>query len=349
MAALAALPVAPVQASAPGAEIVPVSPVAAREVLEAVPLEALSESELAGVIGQRPGFEDLPEPTLTYALEEVLETLADQGVTVKALGNPGELVPALEQALAKLLSSEELAALLKGATLSAVLTNALAGIEPEELVEQALESSDDPEVLLTQAMYGVNPELLENAVGSTLAGEPFMELSVGQLESALGVSQGQVTDALGTSTEKLPDTANAFSTPLSDGHTLGVLDKLQSVDPAGTTTLVISGPAFAGSGATGSAAAAGRVKVISHKVHGNSTTVVLQVPSAGSVTLSGNALKKVTQQTAKSERVTVKSTLTEAGIASRRHHHKGMSVKLDVTFRPLTGAASAAGLSAHFG
>ncbi len=374
MAALAALAAAPVQAATTAPESVVVSPVATTEVLEAVPLEALNTSELAEVIGQRPGFEALPETTLTYALEEALETLADRGVTVKGLGTPSELVPQIEHALAKLLSPEELAALLKGNALSAVLTRALAGLEPEELVEQALESSTDPEVLLTQALYGVNPGLLANAVGGTLAGEPFTELSVGHLESALGASQGQVAEALGAATAKLPGTVKAFTSPLSNGHTLGVLTELQSIDlgtvkgdptagetggggsgsggsgaPAPTTTIIISGPASAGAGATASVAAVGKVKVIGHKVHGNTATVVLQVPSAGSVTISASGLKKVTRQTARGERVTVKSTLTKAGIASRRHHHRGMSVKLTVTFTPVTGAASVAGAIAHFG
>lgn len=383
LAVLAALPVAPARAATPP-EILPVAPASTTEVLEAIPLEALNASELAEVIGQRPGLEGLPETTLTSALEEVLETLADRGVTIKGLGEPGELVPELEQVLTKLLSPEELSALLKGDTLTAVLTKALGGMKPQELVEQALESSGDPEALLTQALYAVNPEVLDKALGSTLAGEPFTELTVGELESALGATPEQFTRALGTSSEQLPETAKAFTAPLTDGQSLGVLDEPQGVGlaalkgeaggnggsaaggkggnggpggsgsggsgaPSGTTTVLIGTPGPGGGGPAGSGAAVGKVKVISHKVHGRTATVVLQVPSAGSLTLSGSGLRKVTEQTAKSERVTVKSTLTKAGVASRRHHHGALSVKVTVTFKPVTGTASAAGTTAHFG
>ena len=393
MAALAALPTASAQAATTLPEIVPVPPAATSEVLEAIPLEDLNASELAKVIGSRPGLEGLPETTLTAALEEVLAKLAGKGVTAEGLGEPGELVPEIEQALKKLLSPSELLALLKGESLTAILTNALGSLEPEELIKKALEASSHPEELLTQALSGVNPEELEKAVGSTLAGEPFAKTSVGELESSLGTTPEQFTQALGTSSEKLPETAKAFTVPLSNGQTLGVLDELQSIGlatlkgegggiggnggeagnggsgsggsggkggnggpggsgsgvPGAGTTVAISTPGPAGGSPAGSSAAVGKVKVLSRRVHGNTATIVLQVPSAGSLTVSGGGVKKVTEQTAKSERVTVRIALTKAGIASRHRHHSGMSVKLNVTFKPVSGAASAASTSAHFG
>ncbi len=399
MAALAALPTASAQAVTTPPEIVPIPPAATSEVLEAIPLEDLNASELAKVIGSQPGLEGLPETTLTAALEEVLAKLAGKGVTLEGLGEPGELVPKVEQALKKLLSSGELLALLKGESLTTILTNALGSLEPEELIKKAMEASSHPEELLTAALSGVNPEQLEKAVGSTLAGEPFTKTSVGELESSLGTTPEQFTQALGTNSEQLPEAAKAFTAPLTNGQTLGVLDELQSVGlatlkgegggiggvggnggeagnggsgsggaggkggnggpggsgsggsgtPGAGTSVLISTPAPAGGSPAGSSAAVGKVKVLSHKVHGNTATIVLQVPSAGSLTVSGGGVKKVTQQTAKSERVTVKTTLTKAGVASRRRHHSGMSVKLTVTFKPVSGAASAASTSAHFG
>ena len=393
IAALAALPAAPAQAAGTPPEIVPVSPAAATEVLEAIPLEDLNASELSKVIGSQPGMEGLPEITVTAALEEVIAKLVGKGVTLEGLGEPSALVPEIELALKKLLSPEELLNLLKGESLTTILTTVLGSLAPQELLKKTLESSSHPEELLTQALSGVNPETLEEAVGSTLAGEPFTKTNVAELASSLGTSPEQLTQALGTSTEQLPETAKAFTAPLANGQTLGVLDELQSIgfatlkgeaggvggsggnggeagggsggkggnggpggsgaggsgSPSGTTTVVVNTPGPTGGSPTGASAAAGKVKVISHKVHGNTATVVLQVPSAGSLTLSGSGVRKVTQQTAKSERVTVKTTLTKAGIASRRHHHRGMSVKLNVTFKPVTGAASAASTSAHFG
>lgn len=396
VAALAALPTAPAQAATTPPEIVPVPPAATSEVLEAIPLEDLNASELAKVIGSRPGLEGLPETTLTAALEEVLAKLAGKGVTVEGLGEPGELVPKIEQALKKLLSPSELLALLKGESLTSILTKALGSLEPEEVIKKAMEASSHPEELLTQALSGVNPEELEKAVGSTLAGEPFTKTSVGELESSLGTTPEQFTQALGTSSEKLPETAKAFTAPLSNGQTLGVLDELQSIGlatlkgegggiggvggnggeagnggsgsggsggkggnggpggsgsgaPGAGTTVLVGAPGPAGGSPAASSAAVGKVKVLSRRVHGNTATIVLQVPSAGSLTVSGGGVKKVIEQTAKSERVTVKTTLTKAGVASRRRHRSGVSVKLTVTFKPVSGAASAASTTAHFG
>ncbi len=389
--ALAALPTAPAQAATTPPEIVAVPPAATSEVLEAIPLEDLNASELAKVIGSQPGLEGLPETTLTAALEEVLAKLAGKGVTVEGLGEPGELVPKIEQALKKLLSPSELLALLKGESLTTILTHALGSLEPEEVIKKAMEASSHPEELLTRALSGVNPEQLDKAVGSTLAGEPFTKTNAGELESSMGTTPEQFTQALGTNTEKLPETAKAFTAPLSNGQTLGVLDELQSVGlatlkgegggvggnggeagnggsggkggnggpggsgsggsgaPGAGNTVVIGTSGPVGGSTAGSGAAVGKVKVLSHKVHGDTATIVLQVPSAGSLTVSGGGVKKVTEQTARSERVTVKSTLTKAGIASRRRHHSGVSVKLTVTFKPVSGAASAASTTAHFG
>jgi hypothetical protein len=200
MAGLAALPTASAQAATTPPEIVPVPPGATSEVLEAIPLEDLPTSELARVIGSQPGLEGLPETTLTAALEEVLAKLAGKGVTVEGLGEPGELVPKIEAALKKLLSPGELLALLKGESLTTILTKALGSLEPETLIKQTMESSSHPEELLTQALSGVNPEQLEKAVGSTLAGEPFTKTNVGELESSLGTTPEQFTKALNTST-----------------------------------------------------------------------------------------------------------------------------------------------------
>jgi len=389
IAILAALPVGSAAAATTPPEITPIPPTSTSEVLEAIPVEDLNEAELAKLIGQQPGLEGLPEGTLTAALEEVLAKLAGKGVTVGELGEPSEIVPEVEEALKKLLSSGELLALLEGSSLSEVLTKGLGSLEPDELVQKLLEASGHPEEVLTQALSGVNPETLESVVGSTLAGEPFSTISVGELASSLGTTLGGLTEALGTNSEKLPETAKAFTAPLTNGETLGALSGIEGLSlatlkggeagnggnggeagnggsggkggnggngssgsgsGAPSTTIVISGgtpPPTSGT-PTGSAAAVGKVRVISHKVHGNIATVVVQVPSAGSLGLSGNGVKRVAQQTAKSERVTIKTSLTKAGTASRRRQHH-ITVKLNVTFKPVSGAASRASASARFG
>jgi len=382
--ALAALPVAPTSAATTPPEVVPIPPASTGEVLGAIPLEDLNESELAKLLAQRPGLELLPEGPVRSAVEEVLATLAGKGVTLEQLGESNELLPKLEEALTNLLSSGELTSLLKGETLQEALTKALGSVEPEKLVKELLDGSSHPEEVLTQALSGVSPETLESTVGSVLAGEPFSKTTVGELASSSGTTEEALTQAVGQNSEQLPPTAMALTAPLTNGKALAVLNGVEGLDlatlpgeaangglggsggkggnggngsPGGgasagsgtpSTTVIITGGTPAPAGPTGSAAAVGKVKVLSHKVHGKTATLVVQVPSAGTLGLSGKGVKKVSRQTAKSERVTIKTSLTKAGTASRRRH-RHLAVKLSVTFKPVSGAASAASATAHFG
>jgi hypothetical protein len=87
----------------------------------------------------------------------------------------------------------------------------------------------------------------------------------------------------------------------------------------------------------------GKVKIVSHKVSGNKATLVLQLPSAGRLTLNGNGFEKVTREAAKAERMTLSTTLTKARTASlRKRHGRKTDVKLTSTFVPVSGHPSAA-------
>ncbi len=391
--ALAALPVAPSAAATTPPEVVPVPPTSTSEVLEAVPLGDLNVTELAELIAHRPGLKDLPEGTLQTAIEEVLATLAKEGVTVGGLGEPSELVSELEQTLKGLLSPSELINLLKGQSLEEVLTKALGSLEPTKLVSEAVEKASHPEELVTQALSDVNPATLEQAVGSTLAGEPFSKTDVGELAGSYGTTTEGLEDALGTNSEKLPESAMALTAPLTDGKSVAVLDGAEgltlatlargeeAVGGAGggggsgsggtagnggsggaagnggsagngtpsSTTVVIDAAGSGSSPAAGSSSVAGKVKVISHKVHDGIATLVVQVPGPGTLSLSGHGVKSTSKQTAKSERVTITTSLTKAGTASKRRHRNGIAVALKVTFRPVSGAASTASATARFG
>ena len=386
-ALLAALPAAPVAAAAPAPEIAPIPAPSAEEVLNEIPLGDLNLTELSELLARRPGLEDLPEGALKDTIEEVLEVLAGEGDTIGNLGEPAQLAPKVEEAIEGLLSHTELVNLLKGEGLDEVLTGALGSLDPTQLVFELVASSGHPEEVITQALDAVDPETLESAIGSTLAGEPFSKTSVGELASSYGTTESGFTEAMGTSSEQLPPTAMALTAPLSNGKTLGVLEGAEGLSLATLTgegagggtgglggvggvggrggaggnlgetltggtspssTIVINVPSPTGSTPAAGAAAAGKLKVISHKVKGRTATVVVQVPGPGRLSLSGRRVKSVTEQTAASERATIKTTLTKAGVAQRRRHPKGITVRLKVSFKPVSGSASAAVATARF-
>jgi hypothetical protein len=123
--------------------------------------------------------------------------------------------------------------------------------------------------------------------------------------------------------------------------------------PAGSTTVVLNTttPAAASPTATPRAVVAkatGKIKIISHKVKGDVATIVVQVPAAGKVTLTGSGVKSDTRKPGKSERVTLKVKLSKAGTASRRRHNHRLKVKLKAAFKPTKGTSSSAAATVTF-
>jgi hypothetical protein len=119
--------------------------------------------------------------------------------------------------------------------------------------------------------------------------------------------------------------------------------------PAQTITVVLPASIVA-SGTTKAAAAKAlaKVKIISHKVKGNVATLVLQVPAAGKVKVSGAHVTKVSRTVGKAERVTIKVKLTRAGVASLKRHKKLLRVVLKALFTPKSGPTSSAVTSTKF-
>lgn len=115
---------------------------------------------------------------------------------------------------------------------------------------------------------------------------------------------------------------------------------------AGSTTLALSltsTPASTPTAGTSSKSKSTtkKVKILSYKVKGDVATLVVQVPSAGRLTVSGSSLRGSARQVSRAERVTLKVRLTSAGSASLRRHHR-MRDKLKVVFKPVSGGASSA-------
>jgi hypothetical protein len=76
-----------------------------------------------------------------------------------------------------------------------------------------------------------------------------------------------------------------------------------------------------------------KVKVLSHRIHGNKLVLRLRTTAAGRTTVKGNDLKSVSRSYGAAKTFTVEVPLSRAGRhAIRRHKH--MKVKVDIAFTP---------------
>ncbi|HTA35110.1 MAG TPA: hypothetical protein VK761_00235 [Solirubrobacteraceae bacterium] len=318
---------------------------------------------------------------LEAALHEALGKLLAGGSLPlgELLSSPmlsGELLKALEAAT-HLPVAELIEGVLHGSP-QAIIGQGLDSIDLSELLAKLVGASPNPSQLLEQLLAGLNPATLEALLGTLPSGDPVQSLDLGELASQLSKTPQQLAEALGQTLTTLPETAKAATQALSDGDELALVKGLEGLNlglverttegagilgsssdtstgadggnggtPA-ATTVVVALPAGTAPGSTptsAKAAALAPVKIISHKVNGSKVTFVVQVPSAGKLTLSGNGFKKVAKETSKAERMTVQTTLTKARAASLRKHHRKTSVKLTSTFLPVSGHSSSASAS----
>lgn len=93
------------------------------------------------------------------------------------------------------------------------------------------------------------------------------------------------------------------------------------------------------------------LRILSRRVRGHRLILVLQVPGAGRVTVSGHDLRRVSKRVRKAGRVKVVTRLTRAGLHAlkRRHrHHRHLPVRVRVRFAPAKGHASLAFAKVRF-
>ncbi len=119
--------------------------------------------------------------------------------------------------------------------------------------------------------------------------------------------------------------------------------------PAGTTTILLTLPGAPSSQSAVAGGELGKVGVLSHRVRGHRATIVLHVPAAGTVTLTGRGLHTLSRQAAKAERLTLSASLAKAATASLRsdRHHR-LPVKLVVSFKSTSGSSSSATVTVIF-
>ncbi|HTY96303.1 MAG TPA: hypothetical protein VMB91_04640 [Solirubrobacteraceae bacterium] len=314
------------------------------------------------------------EGVTVEGLGEPGEIVPELEATLKKLLSPSELIGLLKgQNLTELLTNalgsvepkKLVAELVTGSeNPGEVVTQALSAVNPEKL-ESAVGSTLAGEPFSTTTVGE-----LANSSGTTEQG--FTE--------ALGTSSEQLPPTAMALTAPLTDGKTLGVLDGTEGLTLATLEGAEggvgglggsggvggiggrggagsaggtSSGGAGAsgspTTVVIDAPGPSGPSTTGSSATVGKVKVISRKVHNGIASVVVQVPGPGRLTLSGHGVKSVSRQTDAGERVTVKTSLTKAGVASRSRHRHGIAVQLKVDFKPVSGPSSAANTTVRFG
>jgi hypothetical protein len=330
-ALLAVLPTVPARASTPS--LTAPSQAQVDSLLGQVPLDKLNAGQLSEVLSQLPDLSGLQGIPLQEALDKVIEKLLGEGAT-------------LEQLL--------------GSNPLGKVTEALQSTDPSEVIAKLLGSSSDPQALIETILSALNPANLQTLLGSVLSGAPFSKTTVEGLAGQIGTTPQTLAEDLGKTAAALPATAMALTAPLKNGETLAVIDGVTggtgapggngSSSSPGTTTVVVMPASASASTPSGAAAGskAGKLKVISHKVKGDRATVVVEVPSAGKLSVGGKGLRTISRETAKAERVTLHPGLTRAGISSLRKHHRKLKVPIKVSFKQAGGPSSSASVPLVF-
>lgn len=241
--------------------------------------------------------------------------------------------------------------------LQALLQELLGGLSPAAISE-----------VVTRAIATLTPEQAHEALVDLLQTLPFTATTVGKLAESLGMSAENLASSLGTTAAALPEGASTLTAPLTSGRTLTLAG-----GPGGLSMGVLGGAEGGGSGGAGGAGsqssgvpslstlvvnvptasparapskhstrAAKRVKIVRSRRHGRKLFVTVKVSSAGRLTLSGKGLRRVSRTVTKPGRVTLRTTLTRAEMASLRRHRVHKRIKIKVTLKPKRGAASVA-------
>jgi hypothetical protein len=178
----------------------------------------------------------------------------------------------------------------------------------------------------------------------------------------------------------MPASDTALTAPLADGRTLGVIEGTKGLD-LGTLsggTLGAGGGSSGGAGGAGGTGGSGtpgstttvpssvpsqssatparsakptlaKVKILSRKVKGDVVTLVVQLPAAGKLLVSGRGVKKLSRQVKKAQRLTLRVVATKAEASLLHKHRRRVSLELEASFTPVSGPSSATGTKVALG
>jgi hypothetical protein len=119
----------------------------------------------------------------------------------------------------------------------------------------------------------------------------------------------------------------------------------------GEVTVLLSVPSASSTQGTAAAAAKhkpDKLTILSHRVKGGVATIVIRVPAAGKVAVTGRDVRSAVRHAAKVERLTLRVSLSSAAAAALRRGHHRLRVKLKASFEPTVGAGSSTTITVSF-
>jgi hypothetical protein len=305
------------------------------------------KAQLEGLLSPVELLNLLKGQNLTTLLTSALGTLTSSELVGTLLGNSGEPEQLVGELLAAL-DAGELEALLGsplgGASFLPTTVGALAGelgMTSEALAEElGVGPLTLPPVSL--ALTGALPN------GTTLGVLDGLEgLSLGLFTSTHEQPSGEESGEGGSGGAGGSGGSGSGGSGSSGSGSSGTGNPTGSTgSAAGSTTVVVNYPTTSGSALANPARTSGKVKIVSHKVKRGVARIVVMLPAAGRVTLSGGGVRSVHGQLAKAGRITLRMRLTKAARARRGRH--GVRVKLTAAFTQTGGPSSAAITTVRF-
>jgi hypothetical protein len=299
--------------------------------------------------------QDLSKALETLDLDQLVSTLLDSAKEPAQLNGLADLAGKLFQGL----GSEGLEGILGGSPLTG-------GFAPTTVENVAHELSTTPEVV-SDELGQTTKELPATATmltapvtgGKLLAVAPAVKrLALGLLGAASGEEAGNGSgEGSGSGEGKGGSGSGEGSGGSGEGKGGSGSGQGGSGAPgtggsggqgsggnAGTLTLVVNLPNTQGAPSAVASPAKSttppKIKLLSAKTKGALATLALQAPAAGRLTLRGNGVTSSSRTVARAQRVTVNVRLSKAGVASLRHRHGRLKVKLQLSFKTTAGASS---------
>jgi hypothetical protein len=365
LADLSATQLGDVLSKLPALSILPTSKSqkALTETIEHLAAEGVTLGELGGSTELIPGLEAHLKGLLS--LSELLGLLKGQSLTT-----------VLNDALGSLNPSQILGGLGSTSTSPQLIEEALAGTSPtklESLLGSTLTGEPFSKTTVGElaSALGMTTEQVAGDLNTTITQLPSTATAMtapltdgktlGVLDALEGLHLGLITNNEksgedgGTSggsggSGGAGGSGGGTGNPGSGSGGSGGSGDGSSGAPAGTT-VVIDSPAPQGAGVTSSGAkASAKIKLLSKRVRGETVTLVLQVPSAGRLTLTGRGVRSVIEQTDGSEVVALQTVLRKASAASiHKHHGRHLDVELDASFKGVGGQGSSITTRVAFG
>lgn len=311
--------------------------------LDQTEIVPLLEAELKKLLLPTELLSLLKGGNLNTKLNEALGSLDPSELLDMLLNSSGTPEQLLTQLFAKLNPEPLLGTTLTGEPFSKTTVSELAGelgMTPATLAEELNISSaqlpEDAAALTTPLSNGKTLGVLNGLDSVTLG-------LLGKPESN---EDNETKDETGKETSKESNNSENGTTT-KEGAGNG-----SALESPGTTTVVVNVPsgqsALTPTSKANATKKSEKIKIVGHRVKGTRLTIVVRVPAAGQLALTGKGVTSVRRQTAKAERVTLRTTLTKVDVASLRRHPRKLRIKLDASFKVVGGSSSSARLTVDF-